>query len=690
MKSTRNKKHQEKKNEKLTCWRVFQCEQTSCPAYRSRNDKCWLFSGTYCHQEIQKNFINKIEICVDCTVFKKNIDGRNIKETCTLFNTQLKEYKEIVEERDKQLEKLSMELALGLSEVFEALKKISAGDPSIRLRETSKIQLIKKLKSMVNRTARDIGEFVDQAHTLAIDMAEHFDVLHKVSQGDLRARVKGSSNIELLESLKQVTNEMIEGISREINERKQAEHALEESEKKYFDLYQNAPDGYHSLGPNGKILEVNNTWLNMLGYKRSEVMGKMNIKALLTEEGIKIFKTTFRILKKKGSIENIEYDMRCKDGTLLPVLINATAVYDKKGRFLKSRAIIRNNIEKKAYSKKLEYAAEEWRVTFDSMPYGVLMLDLSFHIIRANKHFCMLYDIPVGKIRGKSISEIIDSQQLHENIQSFGLGRPLNLETSEYFDPALNKHFMQHMTIIPDQHGLTKAFVLALVDISEMKDKEKRLADSRDAFLNMLKEIDFSYKELQSLFNSLIRSFVNAIDAKSPWTKGHSERVTNYATAIAKEMGMENHEIDTLRIASLLHDIGKIGTYDILLDKPGRLTAEEFKIVMMHPVKGEEILRPIGQFQNLLPIIRHHHERIDGKGYPDGIRNGQIPMLSKIITIADSFDSMTSDRPYRPAPNIEYAVSELKRCSGTQFEPQAVQALFRVLKKQKRHKNLSI
>lgn len=168
MKITRNKKKiQEKKNEKLTCWRVFQCKQTSCPAYHSRNGTCWLLSGTSCREEIQGKFIDKFEMCIDCTVFKKNIAERNIKETCNLFNTQLKEYRGIVEERDRQLENLSMELALGLSEVFEALKKISAGDPTIRLRETSHIQLIRKLKSMVNRTARDIGEFVDQAHTFA-------------------------------------------------------------------------------------------------------------------------------------------------------------------------------------------------------------------------------------------------------------------------------------------------------------------------------------------------------------------------------------------------------------------------------------------------------------------------------------------------------------------------------------------
>jgi putative nucleotidyltransferase with HDIG domain len=169
------------------------------------------------------------------------------------------------------------------------------------------------------------------------------------------------------------------------------------------------------------------------------------------------------------------------------------------------------------------------------------------------------------------------------------------------------------------------------------------------------------------------------MDAKSPWTKGHSERVTSYATAIAKAMGLNDNEIETLRIASLLHDIGKIGTYDVILDKPGRLTNEEFSLVKTHPVKGEEILKPIKQLQNILSIVRSHHERLDGNGYPDKLKGMEIPFVARIITVADSFDSMTSDRPYRPSPGKDYAISELKKYRGIQFDIQVVDAFLQVL-----------
>ncbi len=454
---------------------------------------------------------------------------------------------------------------------------------------------------------------------------------------------------------------------------------LRENERKYLDLYQNAPNGYHSIGPDGTIIEVNDTWLRMLGYEREEVVNKMKITELLTEEGQEIFQETFPVLKGKGSIENIEYTVRKKDGSFLPILISATAIYDEGGNFLQTRTIIRDISARVAYRRMLEQALEEWRITFDSMPYSVLLLAMDFSIRRGNKYFSIYYNIAPEEIKNYKSYEIIQSDQLKEIFRKIGTSQTLSLDTFEYYEAGLNKHFLLHLTPIPDKEGLTKSFVLALVDISDIKDKESKLIESRDAFFNMLKEVDFSYRELKSLYEGLVHSFVNAIDAKSTWTKGHSERVTNYAVAITEEMGFDRDDIDNIRIAGLFHDIGKIGTYDVILDNPEKLSDEEERLINFHPVKGEEILKPIKQLQHLLPIIRHHHERIDGEGYPDGLKGNEIPLLSRVLCVADAFDSMTSDRPYRPAGTKKYAISELKRCSNTQFDPQVVEAFLTVL-----------
>jgi PAS domain S-box-containing protein/putative nucleotidyltransferase with HDIG domain len=470
-----------------------------------------------------------------------------------------------------------------------------------------------------------------------------------------------------------------------VNERTKLFKTAKKSEEKYRDLYENAPDGYHSIGPDGTILDVNNTWLKMLCYERDEVIVKMKLTDFLTEDGLKIFQDTFPEFIKKGLIENLEHDLKRKDGTLLPVLINATAIYDEKGNFLKSRSIVRDISARVSYRKKLEHSIKDWKATFDSMPYGVMLLDRGFNIIKINDYISRLTGISIKELVNMKCYELIHGKDKPiEGCPLLKSGKVSGTETYEYYEARFNKYFMGYMTPIFDKEGLPQRYIISLVDITEIKNKEKKLSESHDAFFNMLKDVDFSYKELQRLYEGLIYSFVNALDAKSKWTKGHSVRVTNYALAIAKEMGLKDEDTEALRVAALLHDIGKIGTYDEILKKPDRLSIDEFDIVRMHPEKGEEILIPIGQLEisksrNVLSIIRAHHEKVDGKGYPDGLKGNEIPLLSRIISVADAFDSMTSERPYRPTPGREYAISELKRHSGTQFDPKVVEAFMRTL-----------
>jgi signal transduction histidine kinase len=220
----RNKEvFQDKASTTVKCWEILECNKQECPAYKSKDLMCWLLSGTHCRDEIQGKFLEKMEMCLDCEVFKANVNPSVIEKTLNTVGTQIKAYRGMVAARDKELENMGTELALGLSETFEALRKIAAGDPTVRIPETSEIELIGRLKHLVNMTAENIGEIVDQSHEFAMGLAEHFDVLHRVSGGELEARVRGTSPIELLESLKNVTNQTIETISKEMNERIHAE-----------------------------------------------------------------------------------------------------------------------------------------------------------------------------------------------------------------------------------------------------------------------------------------------------------------------------------------------------------------------------------------------------------------------------------------------------------------------------------
>jgi putative nucleotidyltransferase with HDIG domain len=184
--------------------------------------------------------------------------------------------------------------------------------------------------------------------------------------------------------------------------------------------------------------------------------------------------------------------------------------------------------------------------------------------------------------------------------------------------------------------------------------------------------------ELENLSMNITHALSSAIDAKSPWTKGHSERVAEYAAAIGQKLGMEQRFIERLRLAGLLHDIGKIGTYDRLLDKAEKLTREEHELIKQHPDRGCEILAPINDMDDILPAVRHHHERWDGEGYPAGLKGKDIPLMARILCVADSFDTMTEDRPYRPSIGVDNAVQELKYCAGSQFDPELVEVFLGV------------
>jgi signal transduction histidine kinase len=210
----------------VKCWEVLGCNDKACPVYKSKELDCWLVPGTHCHNEIQGKFLEKMEMCLQCDAFKKNIDASSLAMTLKVVNEQFQDFRRLVDERDRELETISLELALGLSEAFEALKRISSGDPHVRIPESSQLELIAKLKDIVNLTAANLAEIVDLSHEFAIGLAEHFDVLNRVSKGDLTARVYGTSRVELLDALKKVTNQMIGSVSKEIIERKRAEEHL--------------------------------------------------------------------------------------------------------------------------------------------------------------------------------------------------------------------------------------------------------------------------------------------------------------------------------------------------------------------------------------------------------------------------------------------------------------------------------
>ncbi len=178
------------------------------------------------------------------------------------------------------------------------------------------------------------------------------------------------------------------------------------------------------------------------------------------------------------------------------------------------------------------------------------------------------------------------------------------------------------------------------------------------------------YSELRELFYKTIRAISNALDTKDSYTNGHSLRVTLYSMILAKELKLDEDYLEDIEIAGLLHDIGKIAMPKSILCKNGKLTDEEFLVMKSHPVRGEKIVINIKKLQIISEWVKAHHEKWDGTGYPDGLSGTGIPLAGRIIALADTYDAMTSTRPYRTALSHEVAISEINRCAGTQFDPE--------------------
>lgn len=185
------------------------------------------------------------------------------------------------------------------------------------------------------------------------------------------------------------------------------------------------------------------------------------------------------------------------------------------------------------------------------------------------------------------------------------------------------------------------------------------------------------YENIQKVYLSTIEVLATAIDAKDPYTQGHSRRVTLYSVAIAEELNLPQSEIESIRYAGLLHDVGKIGIKDSIIRKPGRLTNEEYAIIKKHPTIGARILRPVDFLADKIPGVLHHHEYYDGRGYPEHMEGESIPLAGRIICVADAFDAMTTNRPYRKGLTVNTAIGELKKFSGRQFDPVCVEAFLK-------------
>lgn len=229
---------------------------------------------------------------------------------------------------------------------------------------------------------------------------------------------------------------------------------------------------------------------------------------------------------------------------------------------------------------------------------------------------------------------------------------------------------------------VTKPFNLDELVLSVGRALEKRRLEleNRAYQQHLERKVEEQAKKIRAALLNAIVALVYCLEAKDEYTSGHSQSVAEISVAIARKLDMPQDSIEKVSLAGLIHDIGKIGVKESVLNKPGRLTDEEFQHIKYHSEKGEQILIPVVEDEEILRMVRHHHERYDGNGYPDGLKGEQIPLGARILAVADAYDAMISERPYRGAMSAEVACAEIERGKGTQFDPEVVDAFFKIKK----------
>jgi putative nucleotidyltransferase with HDIG domain len=298
---------------------------------------------------------------------------------------------------------------------------------------------------------------------------------------------------------------------------------------------------------------------------------------------------------------------------------------------------------------------------------------------------CSLFgdDGPSELVKGECPLDAAELCDVMERLGKAGR-RPLVLNRSHTSTPTWSYPTVRELASAPIMQGSQlEGWLIAINhtgvaggELSEFGSAELRLLDSVSTILGVHRNNTGLFARQGDLFAASVRALTSAIDAKDPYTHGHSERVARVAVCIGEEMGLDKEQLDTIYLGGLLHDIGKIGIDDQVLNKPGALTPEEYEHIKKHPQLGYDILRGVRQLQKILPIVLHHHESWDGTGYPHGLTGESTPLVARIAAVADAFDAMSSDRPYRQGMEDEKLDAILRDGAGKQWDPAVVDAFF--------------
>jgi len=456
-----------------------------------------------------------------------------------------------------------------------------------------------------------------------------------------------------------------------IIEGKQVKTELKESEKKYKDLVEETPIGIANISLTGKIVYINKRLEKISGYSREEVVGKNVFKlGIFPNEMLKILKERLKVRLRGGlTHQRREIPFKYKDGKWIWIEITAKLI-KKWGIPASLRITVQDITERKKAEEELKNSEERLKILFDYAPDAYYINDLKGNFIDGNK--------AAERVVGYKREELIGSNFLKLKLLSLAnipkaaktLAKNILGQSTGPDEFILNRKDNSKVTVEVSTYPVKikgRTLVLGIArDITQRKQAEQQIKQS--------------YKKLQRTMEATINTISKIIEARDPYTAGHQNTVSQLAVAIAQEIKFPEDKIEGIRIAALVHDIGKINIPAEILSKPSKLNEMEFSLIKNHPKTGYDILKTIDFPWPVARIILQHHERLDGSGYPNELKGDEILLEARIIGVADVVEAMSSHRPYRPALGIDKALEEISQNKGILYDPEVVDVCLELFK----------
>jgi PAS domain S-box-containing protein len=460
------------------------------------------------------------------------------------------------------------------------------------------------------------------------------------------------------------------GLGRDISERKSAEEMLRQSEEKYRNIIENMQEGYFELDLAGNFTFVNDAECRNIGHLKEELIG-MNNRQYQDETNAQKMYQFFRKLYRTGEpVKALDVEIIRKSGTTGFNEVSVSLIRDAAGKPIGFRGISRDVTEYRRAEAALRESEERYRALFDRSLDLVYIFDFEGRFIDANDAALNRLGYTREDIRSLNFTSLLSEDQLPlasktiQDIQEAGIQKSLvefRLRHKNGSDVYVET---QGSTVI--SNGIPVAIQAIARDITERKQAEE--------------ERKQSFERMRKALGATVQAISITVEMKDPYTAGHQQRVSDLARVMATEMGLSADRRDFIRTASAIHDIGKISIPSEILSKPTKLTDLEFDLIKTHSQSGHDILKDIEFPWPVADVVLQHHERMDGSGYPQGLKGDDILLEARILVIADVVEAIASHRPYRPALGIDIALEEISENKGILYDANAVDACLKLFR----------